>query len=45
MKSSYHQRYEAYKKSVKGVDDFAAFEWEEIDREADRDWYDQDEGG
>ena len=44
-KSSYHQRYEAYKKSVKGVDDFAAFEWEEIDREADREWYDQEEGG
>lgn len=27
------------------IDDFKAFEWEEFDREADRGWYDQDEGG
>ena len=25
--------------------EFAAFEWEELDREAERDWYTFDEGG
>lgn len=25
--------------------EYAAFEWEEFDKEADRDWYDQDENG
>ena len=38
-------RHQAFLKKVKGFDDFAAFEWEEIDREADREWYDQEEGG
>jgi hypothetical protein len=44
VRSNYKQRYEDYKKSIKGLKDFTAFEWEEIDREADREWYDQDEG-
>jgi pre-mRNA-splicing factor ATP-dependent RNA helicase DHX38/PRP16 len=44
-KTDYRQRSEEHRKRAYGTDDFAAFEWEEIDREADRDWYDQEEGG
>ena len=44
-KTDYRQRSEEHRKRAHGTDDFAAFEWEEIDREADRDWYDQEEGG
>ena len=45
LRSNYEQRSEEHGKRAKGYDDFAAFEWEEMDREVDRDWYDQEEGG
>ena len=44
-RTDYRQRSEQHKQRAKGMDDFAAFEWEELDKEADREWYDQEEGG
>lgn len=45
VQSSYEKKSEGFKKKLKGYDDFAAFEWEEVDRGIERDWYDQEEGG
>lgn len=42
---SYKQRSQGFKDKLKGYDDFEAFEWEEVDRGIERDWYDQEEGG
>ena len=44
-KSTYLSKEEKKIMDVELDNEYAAFEWEEFDKEADRDWYDQDENG
>lgn len=45
VKSSSRKHEEQKKMDEEVENEYAAFEWEEMEKDVDRDWYDQDEGG